>query len=266
MLQYHDLKNALNEMEIRRNDPTIVYASNSLIPLVRGGVQTLLGAILAEIDNILMPSYTFNTMITPEVGPDDNLLEYGSGRVENLNASIFTPDLPPDFEDQEISEAFRHFPDVMRSNHPIFSFLGLGLDAALGAQSIEDPYGHIRYLQGKHTRILLAAKEPSSLFSIHFCEKEIGRKQFIRWAMTGEGVKECQHFPGCSNGFHKIIFHLGDGVKKAQLQDQTWYALSLDQLIQTALQMLREDPYALLCNDLRCEKCNWIRKDIRQRE
>jgi len=266
MLQYHDLKNVLDELEIKRNDPTIVYASSSLIPDVKGGAQTLLGAFLAGIDNILMPGYTFKTMIIPEVGPEENLIEYGSGRVENLNASIYTPELPADFEDQELSETFRHFPDVMRSRHPIFSFLGLGLDAALDAQTLGDPYGHIRYLQGKHARILLAAKEPSALFSIHYCERESGRRQFVRWALTGEGIKECPHFPGCSNGFHKILFHLGEDVKKAQVESQTWYALPLDHLVDTALNMLRTDPFALLCNDLYCEKCNLIRKDIRQRE
>jgi aminoglycoside 3-N-acetyltransferase len=265
MLQYRDLKNALNELGIKRSDPTFVHASASLIPLVKGGAQTLLGAILAGIDNILMPSFTFKTMIIPEVGPEDNLIEYGSGRNENLNASVFTPDLPADFEDQAISELFRHYPDVIRSNHPIFSFLGLGLDAALASQTTAEPYGHIQYLQGKNTKILLADKEPSALFSLHFCEKESGRKQFLRWAMTEEGVKECPFFPSCSDGFLKILFHLGNEVKQAQIQEHTWYALSLDSLIQTALQLLHEDPYALLCNDLHCKKCNAIRKDIRQR-
>lgn len=265
MLQYRDLKNALNELEIKRSDPVIVHASSSLIPLVMGGAQTLLGAILAGVDNILMPSFTFKTMLIPEVGPEDNLLKYGSGRVENLSASIFTSDLPADFEDQTISELFRHYPDVIRSNHPIFSFLGLGLDAALASQTIAEPYGHIQYLQGKNTKILLADKEPSALFSLHFCEKESGRKQFLRWAMTEEGIKECPFFPGCSEGFHKILFHLGKEVKQTQFQDHTWVAFSLDSLIQTALQLLRDDPYALLCNDLHCEKCNLIRKDIRQR-
>jgi aminoglycoside 3-N-acetyltransferase len=204
-------------------------------------------------------------MITPEVGPDDNLLEYGSGRIENLSASIFTPELPADFEDQAISELFRHYPDVSRSNHPIFSFLGLGLDAALASQSISNPYGHIEYLQGKNTKILLLNKEPSALFCLHFCEKESGRKQFIRWALTQDGVKECLFFPGCSEGFHKILFHIGNQVKQTQIQDRTWFSLTLDSLIKTATQLLQEDPYALLCNNLHCERCNLIRKDIRQR-
>ena len=264
MLQYRDLKNALSELEIKRSDPVIVHASSSLIPQVKGGAQTLLGAILAGADNILMPSFTLKTMIIPEVGPEDNLLEYGSGRVENLSASIFTLDLPSDFEDQAINELFRHYPDVIRSNHPIFSFLGLGLDAALASQTTAEPYGHIQYLQGKNTKILLADKEPSTLFSLHFCEKESGRKQFVRWAMTENAIIECPFFPGCSDGFHKILFHLGNEVKQTQMQDHTWFAVSLDFLIQTALQLLHEDPYALLCNDLHCEKCNLIRRDIRQ--
>lgn len=265
MLQYRDLKNAIHDLGVKRSEPTLVHASAALIPQVKGGIQTMLGAILAGIDNMLMPSFTFKTMLIPEIGPEENLIEYGSGREENLNASIFIPDLPADFEDQAISEVFRHYPDVNRSNHPILSFLGLGLDGALQAQSTADPYGHIRYLLGKNAKVLLIGKDISALFSIHACEQESGRKQFLRWAMTEEGIKECPSFPGCSNGFHKVLFHLEGAVRQVTVQDQPWYSFSLDSLTRTTLQLLREDPYALLCNDLHCEKCNLIRKDIRQR-
>lgn len=265
MLQYRDLKNVLRELGVKRSEPTIAHISAALIPHVKGGAQTVLGAVLASIDNILTPSFTYKTMLVPEVGPDDNLLEYGSGRLENLNASIYTPDLPADFEDCAISEVFRHYPDVKRSSHPMLSFVGLGLDAALNAQSATNPYAHTQYLRGKNASVLLAGKGPAALFALHLCEMESGRKQFVRWAMSEEGVKECLHYPGCSQGFHKIIFHLKDKVKQTLLNDQHWYAFSLDALIEVATRLLQEDPYALLCNDLHCVSCNLVRKDIRQK-
>lgn len=265
-MQYRDIKNALSELGIQRGDPTIVHASSSLIPLVRGGSPTIVGAILACIDNILMPSFTYKTMIIPEVGPSDNLLEYGSGRIENLNAAIFSADLPADHKDYEISETFRHYPDVVRSQHPILSFIGLGLDTALASQTISDPYGHIQYLQGKGAKVLLMGKEPDALFCLHYCERICERRQYIRWALTQDGIQECPHFPGCSDGFHKITFHLGDQAKQTQVQNDSWFAFPLDALLQAAIQLIREDAYALLCNDLHCAKCNLIRKDIRQKD
>ena len=265
MLQYRDIKTAIHELAIERNDPTIVYVSAHLIPQVRGGAQTILGAILGSIDNILMPSFTFRTMVIPEFGPSDNLITYGSGRISNLDATIFTPELPADFEDAPISEVFRSYPDVTRSSHPIFSFLGLGLDSALIAQTINDPYGHIHYLQGMNAKIVTLAKDASAFFSLHYCEKQSGRKQFTRWAITTDGIKECPLYPGCSRGFHKILYHLDGVLIKTQILDEPCISVSLDQLIPTALQLLNDDPYALLCNDLQCKKCNAVRKDIRQR-
>ncbi|NMB60748.1 MAG: AAC(3) family N-acetyltransferase [Chloroflexi bacterium] len=264
MLQYRDIRKALDNLHIQRGDPAVVHISASLVPQVRGGAQTILGALLAGIDNLLMPSFTYKTMIIPEVGPADNLIDYGSGRIENLNAAIFTSDLPADFEDREISEVFRHYPDVTRSNHPILSFLGLGLDAALSMQSVTDPYGHIAYLRGKGAKILLMAKDAPSIFSLHLAIKQSGRKQFTRWALTSEGIQECQAYPGCANGFHKLFFYIGDQLKQIQVQEEAWYALPLDITLEAAERLIKKDPYALLCNDLQCEKCNLIRKEIRQ--
>lgn len=264
MLQYRDIRKALDDLHIRRGDPAIVHVSASLLSQVRGGAQTILGALLAGIDNLLIPSFTYNTMIIPEVGPADNLMEYGSGRTNNLNAAIFSNDLPADFEDCEISEFFRHYPDVTRSDHPILSFLGLGLDAALSMQSVADPYGHIAYLRGKGVKILLMAKDASSIFSLHLAIKQSGRKQFTRWALTSQGVQECQFYPGCADGFHKLFFYMEDQLKQIQVQEEVWHALPLDATLETAERLIKKDPYALLCNDLQCEKCNLIRKEIRR--
>ena len=265
MLQYRDIKAVIHELGIEREEPAIVYASSHLIPQVRGGAQTILGAVLGSIDNILMPAFTFQTMVIPEFGPPDNLVSYGSGRISNLDATIFTPELPADFEDAPISEVFRAYPDVTRSCHPIFSFLGLGLDSALVAQTIDDPYGHIRHLRAMNTKIVTLAKDASAFFSLHFSERQSGRKQFIRWALTQEGIQECRHFPGCSKGFHKILYHLDGIIMKTQIADMPCMSVSLDQLLSTAQSLLEQDPYALLCNDLQCEQCNAVRKDIRQR-
>lgn len=264
MLQYRDIKSAFQDLGLQRSDTAIVYTSSRMIPRVKGGANTILGAILAGIDNIVMPSFTFKTMIIPEVGPPENQIDYGSGRIQNLNAHIYTPDLPADFEDREISELFRQYPDVTRSLHPIHSFLGLGLDAALAQQTCEDPYGHIEYLHGKGVRILLLDKDPSVIFSLHYCENKSERRQYTRWAMTAAGVKVCYSFPGCSRGFSKILYHMNGNFEQVHVEDMVFTSIPMDSLIDKGLQILRRDPFSLLCNDLHCERCNQIRQDIRQ--
>jgi aminoglycoside 3-N-acetyltransferase len=108
------------------------------------------------------------------------------------------------------------------------------------------------------------AKDASSIFSLHLAIKQSRRKQFTRWALTSQGVQECQFYPGCADGFHKLFFYMEDQLKQIQVQEEVWYALPLDATLETAERLIKKDPYALLCNDLQCEKCNLIRKEIRQ--
>ena len=263
MITYHDVASALKQLGLDRSIPVIAHISMERLGEVKGGADTLVGALLAAVDNAIMPVFTFATMVVPESGPEDNDITYGSGRDSNLHAAIFENSLPSDMPDCQAAEVFRAYPGSFRSSHPILSFTGLGLDAALHAQSLENPYAPIQALMDLNGWVVLMGAEPSANFSLHYAEKLVGRKQFTRWALTPAGVAACPFFPGCPNGFHKIHYYLQDELKRTLVEDQEWVAVSLKTLIQTARQLMQEDALALLCNDLNCPRCNLVRQAVR---
>jgi len=263
MISYRDIAVGLEKLGLNRSTPVLAHIAAARLGEIRGGNDTLLGAILGTIDNLMMPSFTTATMVVPLVGPPDNFIEYGSASAANLNASIFTRDLPGDQPNNAVSELLRKYPGVYRSAHPILAFTGLGLDAALASQTPQDPYAPIRRLMELKGWVALLGAEPAENFSLHYAEHLANRKQFVRWALTEDGIVECLHFPGCPDGFHKINYYLQDELRVVTVGDSTWSAVPLDVLVNSAVALIRDDPFALLCNSLSCPRCNLVRKLIK---
>ena len=131
MISYRDISTGLQDLGLDRSTPVLAHISLPKLGEVKGGLSTVMGALLATVDNVMMPTFTFSTLVIPESGPENNLMIYGSGRESNLKAEVFSHDLPGDAPDNQASEALRAYPGVYRSSHPVFSFAGLGLDVAL---------------------------------------------------------------------------------------------------------------------------------------
>lgn len=262
MIGYREIVNALKRMGLMPQTALLAHVAPDLSQQVKGGARTILGAILAAVDNAMLPAFTFNTMVIPESGPEDNAIIYGSGRESNLNAEIFTLDLPADPLFQPMADTFLKYPQAQRSNHPLLSFIGLGLKDILESQTAADPYGPIRSLMELDGWVLLMGVDQASNFSIHYAEFLTGRKQFTRWALTPDGVAECLHFPGCLDGFNKLQYHLEECKHEAILSDCVCHAYPLTEVIDITTRLLRKDPYALLCSNLNCERCNTVRKSL----
>ncbi len=262
-ISYRDISAALSDLGLRRETPAITHISMARIGEVRGGLNTVMGALLATVDNVMIPTFTYSTMIIPEQGPPDNDVVYGSGLGANLDADVYTYDLPSNMKNSEAGEALREYTHTYRSDHPIFSFTGLGLDAALVDHSAEDPYTPIRRMRDMDGWVVLMGAEPADNFSIHLAEQNAGRKQFIRWALTQEGIREVPHFPGCPNGFHKLDYYLQEELHRTVVGEREWFAVKLDTLLSTATALMKEDTFALLCNDLHCKRCNLVREAIK---
>jgi len=265
MITYRQIVNGLHELGIQRHYPVIAHTSTENLREIKGGAEVLLGGLLAAADNLLLPAFTYGTMITPETGPEENAVEYGSGRETNLNAKIFTPDLPSDMPEHELCEKFRALPKVRRSNHPILSFVGLGLNAALEAQSCEQPWEPIQYLADNEGWVLLLGVDQTQNISLHWAEQQVGRKQFVRWALTPSGATECRNFPGCPDGFNKLQYYVKNLLHQISFDSILWQAYPLQPLINAAMDLMKQDPYALLCNSLPCERCNAVRRAVRNR-
>ncbi len=258
-LTFHDLVAGLRSLKIDRDRPVLVHASLSAFGGVRGGGETLLGAMLSVFNRLLMPAFTYRTMVIPETGPEDNAILYGSGQAANRMAEFFQRDLPADALMGIVAELLRRHPWAKRSSHPILSFVGVGVDEILKVQTLQEPLAPIQMVLKQSGWIVLLGVDQTANTSIHFAESQAGRKQFVRWALTPQGVRECPAFPGCSKGFGAIEPLLDDVCQQVKIGEAMVQAIPIDELVCTAEVMIAEDPQALLCHRPDCELCNTVR-------
>ncbi len=135
MLTFRDFITGFRKLDIDHSRPVIVHASLSAFGEVHGGAETVLGALSSSFDTLIMPVFTYKTMITPEVGPPDNAITYGSGKDTNRMAEIYRPDMPADTMMGVVAESLRTHPKALRSMHPILSFAGINAKQILDSQT-----------------------------------------------------------------------------------------------------------------------------------
>ena len=95
MLTIEQFHSALESLELE-NKPAIAHASLKSFGAIRGGAETVLGALLASANGLMMPAFTYKTMIVPEVGPPNNGITYGGQRDLNRMAEPFYYGMPVD--------------------------------------------------------------------------------------------------------------------------------------------------------------------------
>lgn len=266
MVGYRELVTALRRLKIDPLRPVVAHASLSAFGRVQGGASALVGALLSVFPALMMPTFTYKTMVIPESGPPDNGIEYGTAQQRNLMAEFYRPDMPADRLMGVVPEALRCHPRARRSGHPILSFAGVNTDAALQAQSLEAPLAPIAWLYQAKGWVLLLGVDHAVNTSIHYGEMLAGRKQFVRWALTPFGVVECRNFPGCSDGFPEIAPHIEPVVRRVQAGAALIQAVPLAKLIPKVQELVAGDPLALLCNRPYCERCQAVRAAQAHRE
>ena len=264
MITFRDLYTAMRKLDLDRARPVIAHGSLSSFGEVNGGGDTVLGALLAVSNSVIMPTFTFKTMLIPEVGPDNNAMRYGSGKDLNRMAEFFTPDMTVDPLMGAIPEALRRHPKAHRSLHPILSFSGINADRELQQQTMNVPLAPIHTLREAEGWVILLGVDHTVNTSIHYGELLAGRKRFVRWALTPDGVIECPNFPGCSNGFNAITPSLDHVIRRVLVGSSLVQAIPIAALVETVLAMIQQDPLALLCEKPDCEPCNTVRESLQK--
>jgi aminoglycoside 3-N-acetyltransferase len=259
---YRELLTGIRVLQIDPTRPVIVHASISAFGHVNGGVEALFGALRETFQSIMVPTFTYRTMIIPEVGPPDNGILYGSGRDSNRMAEIYHADMPADRLMGSLAELLRRQADARRSAHQILSFSAIRCDLALSSQTLNDPLEPIRALMDAAGWVLLMGVDHTVNTSIHLGERLAGRKQFIRWALTRRGALVCPGFPGCSDGFQDVEPVINPYACRVQVGTTQITAVPLIELIQTVREMLSHDPMALLCHRHACERCGAVRASL----
>jgi len=262
MLMYRDLVGYFRQFGLGQNTPVIVHASLSAFGEVRGGAETLLGALLSNFNAVMMPTFTPRCEIIPEVGPEDNGLVYGSGRDANLMAEFFTPDLPAHPMMGVLAETLRKRSGAQRSAHPLLSFAGVNVNAAIEAQTLDDPFAPIGVLSEQGGWVLLLGVDHSVNTSIHYAEKLTGRKRFVRWALTPQGIVECRNYPGCSDGFQQAGGVVAPFTRVFKVGNAVVQATPLKRMLDFLTTRIKSNPQFLLCNRSECPRCDSVRHSL----
>jgi aminoglycoside 3-N-acetyltransferase len=259
MVTFRDFVNAWRKLDIDRSHPVLVHASLSAFGKVHGGPDVVVGSLLASFSGLMMPTFTYKCMVTPEDGPPGNGLIYGSARDVNKMAEFFRPDLPADPLMGVVAETLRQHPDAQRSGHPLLSFSAVNLSDVLEKQTLTDPLAPIQSLMEAGGWVLLLGVDHTVNTSIHLAEKLAGRKQFVRWALTPTGVVECLGFPGCSDGFQSLAVRCESLIREVQIGRARIQALPLLDMVEFARGWIMSDPQAFLCERMDCERCQAVR-------
>jgi aminoglycoside 3-N-acetyltransferase len=110
--------------------------------------------------------------------------------------------------------------------------------------------------------VLLVGVDHEVNTSIHEAERLASRKQFVRWALTPQGVVQCGGFPGCSEGFGALKPYLAHAARMQPLGSSRVVAIPLEELIATAQARVQADPLALLCDRAYCPRCEAVRREV----
>jgi aminoglycoside 3-N-acetyltransferase len=262
MITFRDLTAALRKLGINRSLPVILHASYRAFGQIQGGAETLLGALLSTWDALIAPAFTYATMLVPEVGPPDNAIQYGSGTENNARAVFFRPELPADRKMGVVAELLRQRPQSVRSSHPCLSFCGVGVAQALSQQTLDEPLEPLRWLARQGGWALLLGVDHTSNTAIHLGERLARRKQFLRWALTPQGVRECQHVPGCSAGFGVAARRFRPITRQVSLGSTRIQAVPVLEMVEAVRQWIGADPLALLCDQPACFECQTVRQQV----
>jgi len=262
MLTYPDLKLGLTRLGLT-DRLVVAHASLRAFGEIYGGADTVLKILLASVDGVIMPTFTYKTMVTPEVGPPGNGITYGSDADLNKMAEPFHPGMPADRLMGALPEALRKHPAATRTLHPILSFAGIRAMGALRTQTLDDPFAPIAALAEQDGWALLLGVDHTVNTAIHYAEKLAGRKQFVRWALTRDRVVECHGFPGDSAGFQALAPNLERDTRFVEIGAALVQAVPLKRLFEAVTTRIKEDPLALLCERADCERCNAVQASYR---
>lgn len=258
MTNFSDLKTGLSKLGLSKN-LVIAHASLKAFGYIEGGADSMINALLDSVRGVIMPTFTYMTMLNPEVGPPHNGITYGSETNLNKMAEAFHPNMPADKMMGILPETLRKHPKAKRSMHPIQSFAGIRADAILNTQTIYNPLAPIGALADQDGWVLLLGVDHRVNTSIHYAEKLGGRLQFIRWALMQDRVVECPGFPGDSEGFEAIAPAVEKYTRRAQIGNALVQAVHLKSLIKVVVDQLQQNPFALLCQRPDCERCTAVR-------
>lgn len=186
------------ELGVQAGDVLLMHSAMSKLGWVAGGPVAVIDALL----DVLTPK---GTLVMPTHTTDNSEPSYWENPpvpepwwpMIRQQMPAFRPEVTPTRMMGAIAELFRTYPNVLRSNHPAYSFAAWGehaavvtdghqLEASLGEQS---PLARVYDLEGK---VLLLGVDHGNNTSLHLAEHrasfpaKITIKQGAAWMVAGQ--------------------------------------------------------------------------------
>jgi len=253
-----ELTTALWECGLTGTQHVIAHASLSAFGFVEGGAHGVLSAVRAATATLMMPAFSYYTLVWPEEGrqpdwPRPVLPPGGTyGRYARVSSDIGR--VPQTLVD----DARTH-----RSFHPALSFVAVGAAATdvLDAQTLDAPYAPIGRLYELDGYAVLLGVDHRSNTTVHYGEYLAGMPLLDRYVVVNGQVRKT-NFPNCSADFNRIAPHVR--ARTATAGRGRIQVFSVRDLVDSTVRLLRSDPEALLCTYPGC-RCQAVRRIVRER-
>ncbi len=232
-VSYRDIVLALRKLGINRSTRILTGIHSDQLPYVHGGAATFIGALLDVCGLLVMPTYTYQTLVTPEAGPPNNQITYGSGTKHNRHAQFWNGNLPADPNLGTLSEALRKLPTAVRSDHPVLSFTALGPEAeiVLAGQTLADPFAPIRWLSMRNGIALSVDTGSDNNPALAYASTRANQTQLLRWALLPNKIVEVPHWPGDTLSKVESLANIERVRKTARLKATQLETVPLCQLV-----------------------------------
>ncbi|UFU00391.1 AAC(3) family N-acetyltransferase [Radiobacillus kanasensis] len=181
----HSLKADLDALGVQKGMTVIVHSSLSSLGWVNGGEVAVIQAlqdVITDEGTIVMPAQTPTLSDPAEWGNPPVPEDWWDEIKETMPA--YEEGYTPTYGMGKIVEAFRSFPSVKRSSHPMYSFLAWGKnrDTILANHSLENGLGEespLKKLYDMEASVLLIGVGYDSNTSFHLAEYRIQNQQLV---------------------------------------------------------------------------------------
>ncbi len=261
-----DIERGLRELGLGTESHVLVHTSYKSLGGVEGGPKAVVDALVGTVATLMMPAFTsertgiwdaraaFEGNAYPLELPDD----------WNGVPEPFTHETPVNSTMGVINETLRHEYAVVRSAHPLVSFIAYGdvAEEVTGPGTEIDGVEPIKRLMDAGGDVLLVGVTHSNSTAIHLAEQLAGRQLFMRFGQTLNGVREGRT-GGCGNAFDDLQPHVQRLERRTQVGDATLRCYALKPYVQTARTLIEDDPEALLCPVAKeCIRCDAHRNRV----
>ena len=224
---------------LRAGDRVVVHSSLRAVGLDAEELIDMLVAAVGPQGLVMVPTFTY----------------------DNAN---FDPDTPG--RTGALAEALRRRPEAMRSAHPTYSLAAIGRGAAelldgherAGATGVDSPLDR---LAGEGGFVLLLGVGYTANTTVHVGEFHADAFYLDipfdpSWPTHG-----ADRFPGCSRAFGVLEQPLRErgSIRDGKVGDALAQLVSGSAVIAATVELLQDDPAALLCTDPDCYRCSRAR-------